>query len=375
MKERTEIKDSTMTKEIKKIDLTGVGREALCGLLSDMGMKPFRGKQVFQWIYKHAETSFEKMTILSKTDRDVLARKARIEIPTQGEHLSAPDGTEKFLYRMTDGHSVEGVLIPEEKRLTLCVSTQVGCAMGCAFCLTARGGLVRNLTASEIVGQILRVKKTLPEERSLTHIVLMGMGEPLSNYENTIEAVKILLDPMGTNFSKRKVTLSTCGLIPGIQRLAEDKIGINLAVSLNASDSPTRSRIMPMNKKYPMEELLKILKGYPLSGRCRITFEYVMIRGINDTLEDAKRLVKKLKGIRCKVNLIPYNPISGTDFAPPQRKQVEAFQQILHQGEYTAIIRESRGKEISAACGQLKEQGSGIRDQGLGIRKSSYQIN
>ena len=344
-----------MITKTEKIDLTGIGRDEICSILSEFGMKPFRGEQIFQWIHKHSEISFERMTNLSKRDREILNQRTQILVPALADRYYASDGTEKFLYRLTDGHTIEGVLIPDEKRLTLCVSTQVGCAMGCTFCLTGQGGLVRNLTASEIVGQILLIRRMLPD-RPLTHIVFMGMGEPLANYENTVQAVRILLDPMGADFSKRKITLSTCGLIPGIQRFAKEKIGINLAVSINASDSSSRDRIMPINRTYPLEDLLKVLRDYPLPVRNRITLEYVLIHGMNDSLEDAKRLTRILRGIRCKINLIPYNPVQGSGFVPPPRSQMQAFQDILLQSRFTVMIRESRGQEISAACGQLRER-------------------
>jgi 23S rRNA (adenine2503-C2)-methyltransferase len=342
-----------MTTETDMTDLTGMDRELLCRKLSDFGMKPFRGNQVFQWIHKRMEFSFHNMTDLSMADRGLLAQRARIQVPALSHVESASDGTEKYLFSLEDGHAVEGVLIPEEKRLTLCVSTQVGCAMGCTFCLTGKGGVVRNLKTFEIVGQVYLVQKLLSQDRPLTHLVLMGMGEPLANYENTLRAVRILLDPLGANFSKRKITLSTCGLIPGIQKLASEQTGINLAVSLNASDTSTRTRLMPINRKYPMDDLLRVLRSFPLPVRGRITFEYVLLRGLNDSLEDARRLVTLLSGIRCKINLIPYNPIPDCEFQPPSREQVEKFQNILLSANYTAIIRESRGQEISAACGQL----------------------
>lgn len=335
--------------------MAGIAPEELCQTLTSWGMKPFRGKQVFWWIHKRGEFRFENMTDLSLEDRELLVGRAYIEIPALSERCTASDGTEKFLFALGDGHTVEGVLIPEEKRLTLCVSTQVGCAMGCTFCLTGKGGLLRNLTSSEIAGQVLRVREGLPRERPLTHLVLMGMGEPLANYENALQAVRILLDPLGANFSKRRITLSTCGLVPGIRRLAGEDIGIHLAVSLNAADNRTRSRIMPINRKYPMEELLEALREYPLSKRSRITFEYVLILGVNDSPKDAERLALLLRDIRCKINLIPLNPVPGSPFQPPPQSGAEAFQQVLLNAKYTAPIRESRGREISAACGQLRE--------------------
>jgi 23S rRNA (adenine2503-C2)-methyltransferase len=228
--------------------------------------------------------------------------------------------------------------------------------MGCAFCLTARGGLVRNLTTSEIVGQVLIARELLGEGRMLSHIVLMGMGEPLANYDNTIRALRILLEPGGLDYSGRKITLSTSGLSPAILRLAGEDIGINLAVSLNASDSGIRDRLMPINRTYPMGDLLRTLRNYPLPPRRRITFEYVLISEVNDSVDDAKRLTGLLRGIPCKINLIPYNPIPETRFSPSSRKTVTAFQEVLLNAGYTAMIRESRGQEILAACGQLRER-------------------
>lgn len=360
-----------MTHETEMIDLSGIGRKKLCHILTELGLKAFRGEQVFQWIQKHGQFTFDQMTNLSIKDRALLSDKTRIGIPALVKHQKGSDGTEKFLFGLSDGHTIEGVMIPEEKRLTLCVSTQVGCAMECTFCLTGQNGFVRNLRTSEIVGQILLVQSLLPKETRLTHLVIMGMGEPLANYEQSIEAIRILLDPLGANFSKRKITLSTCGLIPGIQRLAKENLGIHLAVSLNASDSSTRDRLMPINHKYPMDSLLEVLKSYPLPARNRMTIEYVLIGGINDSIKDAKRLVSLLQGIRCKVNLIPFNEIPGLEYRPPPKEHVVAFQNVLLDSNLTAIVRESRGKEISAACGQLR--GSIHKNGGMHISQSSSQ--
>lgn len=228
--------------------------------------------------------------------------------------------------------------------------------MGCEFCLTAQGGLYRNLTTREIVGQVFLARQLLNGSPPLTHLVLMGMGEPLANYDNTLRAVKILLDPRGFDFSSRKITLSTAGVIPAIRRLFEEDIGIGLAVSLNASDSKTRDRLMPINRTYPMEDLLQTLRNLPIPKRRRITFEYVLIAGMNDTRDDAKRLARILRGIPCKINLIPYNPVPGIPFAAPPENCVARFQQALFGAGYTVFIRESRGSEILAACGQLRER-------------------
>jgi 23S rRNA (adenine2503-C2)-methyltransferase len=345
-----------MTPAPHKANLLGKTAEELTQLLSEMGMASFRGRQVFQWLYKYRCGSFPEMTNLAKKDRETLERTARIFKPKILERLQTPDGTEKFLYGMEDGHSVEGVLIPEEKRRTLCISTQVGCAMQCEFCLTGKSGLIRNLTSPEIVGEVLTVQDLLPPDNRITHLVIMGMGEPLANYEAVVRALRIFLDPAGFDFSNRKITLSTCGLVPAIEKLAHERLGINLAVSLNAADDETRNRIMPINRTYPLDLLLRTLHNFPLQRRRRITFEYVLLRGINDSREDALKLTRILRGILCKVNLIPFNPIAGSKFEPPARNEVEAFRDFLLAANYTAMIRESRGGEISAACGQLKEQ-------------------
>ncbi len=324
--------------------------------VSKLGMKPFRGRQICQWIYRHGADTFAQMTNLSKNDRAMLQRAAAFAKPEIVERRIASDGTEKYLFQMDDGHCVEGVMIPDGNRRTLCISTQVGCGMHCRFCSTGRNGLARNLRVSEIVGQVLAVQTTHPEGGSLSHIVLMGMGEPLANYDATVQAIRILLDPWGFDFSARKITLSTCGLVPAIQRLAGEGLGINLAVSLNAADDATRSLLMPVNEKYPLAELMKTLRRFPLPDRRRLTCEYVLIAKVNDSREDAVRLAQLLRGIACKINLIPLNPVPGSRYEAPSRDRIEAFQNRLLEEKYTALLRESRGAEIAAACGQLRER-------------------
>ncbi|NOY52219.1 MAG: 23S rRNA (adenine(2503)-C(2))-methyltransferase RlmN [Deltaproteobacteria bacterium] len=342
----------------EKPNLIGKPLKELTRNLTGMGMSSFRGRQVFQWIYKYRSTSFDEMTNLSRTDRSLLEKNARITRPTITECLRSADGTEKFLYRLEDGHTVEGVLIPETKRQTLCVSAQVGCAMNCRFCATGRNGLVRNLTAAEIIGEVLSAQDRV-QPRTLTHLVFMGMGEPLANYDAVVTALKILLDPAGCNFSNRKITLSTSGLVPGIRRLGREGLGINLAISLNATTDTTRDHLMPVNRQYPLEPLFESLRDFPLPKRRRITFEYVLLRGINDSSEDARRMIQLLEGIPAKINLIPYNAGTESNFAPPDRESMEDFRGILLRANYTVFIRESRGGEIAAACGQLRERMSG----------------
>ena len=320
--------------------------------LISLGMKRYRANQVYQWLYQKGAASFDEMTNLSKEERTALNEKVYISSLILIKKQTASDGTEKYLFELEDGNRIESVLIPDEKRLTLCISTQVGCSMGCRFCLTGKGGLKRDLEAHEIVDQALAVKGLL--NKRITNIVLMGMGEPLANYDNTIAALKILLDEKALNFSSRKVTLSTAGLIPQIDKLGKEGVKVNLAISLNAATDDVRNKIMPINKKYPIKELIACCKRFPLPKRRRITFEYVMLKDINDTKEDAERLCKLLKGVPCKVNLIPFNEYEGCEFKKPDEKSVERFREILIEHHIMSITRKSKGAEISAACGQLR---------------------
>ena len=320
--------------------------------LISLGMKRYRANQVYQWLYQKGAASFDEMTNLSKEERTALNEKVYISSLILIKKQTASDGTEKYLFELEDGNRIESVLIPDEKRLTLCISTQVGCSMGCRFCLTGKGGLKRNLEAHEIVDQALAVKGLF--NKRITNIVLMGMGEPLANYDNTIAALKILLDEKALNFSSRKITLSTAGLIPQIDKLGKEGVKVNLAISLNAATDDVRNKIMPINKKYPIKELIACCKRFPLPKRRRITFEYVMLKDINDTKEDAERLCKLLKGVPCKVNLIPFNEYEGCEFKKPDEKSVERFREILIEHHIMSITRKSKGAEISAACGQLR---------------------
>lgn len=334
-------------KNLKTFSLT-----ELEDFLTSLGMKKYRVSQVYQWLYQKGAASFDEMTNLSKEERQSLNEKAYISSLKLVKRQTASDGTEKYLFELEDGNRIESVLIPDKERLTLCISTQVGCAMGCRFCLTGKGGLKRNLEAHEIVDQVIAVRRLL--SKRITNIVLMGMGEPLANYDNTINALKILFDEKALNFSNRKITLSTAGLIPQIDKLGKEGITINLAISLNAATDDVRNKIMPINKKYPIKELIAACKRFPLPKRRRITFEYVMLKNINDTKEDAERLCKLLKGIPCKVNLIPFNEYEGSEFKKPDDNNVERFRGILMDRHIMAITRKSKGAEISAACGQLR---------------------
>ncbi|MBE9541039.1 MAG: 23S rRNA (adenine(2503)-C(2))-methyltransferase RlmN, partial [Proteobacteria bacterium] len=262
------------------------------------------------------------------------------------------DGTKKVLFELEDGNRIESVLIPEKNHFTACISSQVGCAMGCKFCLTARQGFIRNLKSSEIINQVIQIRELLDQPEKLTNIVFMGMGEPLANFEAVKKAVNNIISPDALNFSRRRVTLSTCGLVPEIERLGKD-LPINLAVSLNAGDDKTRNMLMPINKKYPLKKLIDTLKNFPLHKGRRITFEYILIRDINDRLSDATNLARLLKNIRAKINLIPFNRYDGSPFEEPDEKRILAFQDELIRKNYTVTIRKSKGADISAACGQL----------------------
>jgi 23S rRNA (adenine2503-C2)-methyltransferase len=296
----------------------------------------------------------DAMTSLPRALRELLASRVRIDRPEAVRVQHSLDGTRKYLFRLADGEEIESVLIPDDGRLTACISTQVGCPLACRFCLTGLMGLRRNLVAGEIVGQILALQDTMDESERISNVVLMGMGEPLLNFPQVERALRILSDEHGANFSPRRITLSTAGHVPGIQKLAASDLGVNLAVSLSATTDEVRDRIMPINRRWPIAELLKACRAYPLPNRRRLTFEYVMLDGVNDSREDAKRLVGLLRGNRCKINLIPFNTGSDLPDRASPRELVEAFQRILHDAGLTATIRESRGWDISAACGMLR---------------------
>jgi 23S rRNA (adenine2503-C2)-methyltransferase len=264
----------------------------------------------------------------------------------------ASDGCQKFLFALEDGNLIESVLIPEEDHYTLCLSSQVGCAQGCRFCLTARRGLIRNLTAGEIVNQILAVRDSLPVGRPLSNLVFMGMGEPLSNFSALVRALTVITAPWGLNFSSRRITVSTAGLAPLIPHLGAEARA-NLTVSLNAPDDDTRNKIMPINRRYPLHELISACRAFPLPRHRRITFAYVLLAGVNDALDKARQLAKLLRGFRAKINLIPFNRHPRLPYGPPPETRILEFQEILRQANYTVLIRESRGQEIGAACGQL----------------------
>ena len=320
--------------------------------ISSLGKEKFRARQIMKWLHQSGSLSFDDMTTLSRDFREKLSAIARIRRPEIVKILTSQDGTKKALLRLEDDLFIESVLIPGKSHWTICISTQAGCAMDCKFCLTARQGFKRNLKPSEIAGQLIALKHEMPEGINIKNIVMMGMGEPLANYENTLKTINILTCDFGLGISNRKITVSTCGLAPQIVQLGKD-ICINLAVSLNAPDDATRNKLMPVNKKYPLEVLLDACRRYPMPGRRLLTFEYILIDGVNSSVQDARKLSVLLKELRCKINLIVFNEYPGAPFKSPSLKDVQAFQQILLDRHFTTMLRKSKGSDILAACGQL----------------------
>jgi 23S rRNA (adenine2503-C2)-methyltransferase len=339
---------------IEKTDLKNLSPLELERFIASFGKERYRSMQILRWLYQKGVHSIEEMTSLSKNFRRQLNEVCIISTLHPLLVEEAKDGTKKFLFQLEDGNRIESVLIPDKKRLTLCLSAQVGCALGCRFCLTGKSGWKRDLTVSEILNQILSVRETLADRTSITNVVLMGMGEPLANYENVLKAIELMLHPDAFKFSSRRVTLSTAGLLPELERLAKEKMQFRLAVSLNASEEEARSHLMPINRLYPLKQVLEVCRNFPLRPRARITFEYVLLEGMNDSPQDAKRLIRILRGIPSKINLIPLNEAPGISFKRPSEEKVKRFQKILMEAGLTAIVRTSKGTEISAACGQLQ---------------------
>ncbi len=366
-----------------KRNLIGLDKHELKQLVVEHGFEPFRSKQLWHWIYHRGETDFERMSTITKDQRKKLADAFVVERPRIDRHQKSFDGTQKWLLEFEDGNKVEAVHIPETDRGALCVSSQVGCTLTCSFCHTGTMKLVRNLQAGEIISQVMVARDGLgewpvssssrsgdrhsPERASLheqeasagstpllSNIVMMGMGEPLFNYEHVAKALTIIMDGEGISISKRKITLSTSGVVPMIERCGKE-LGVNLAISLHAVCDDLRNELVPLNKKYPIKELLDACRNYPgVSNARRITFEYVMLKGVNDSDADAYALCKLLKGIHAKVNLIPFNPWPGSKYECSSNNRIRAFGEILNEHGYSSPVRTPRGRDILAACGQLK---------------------
>jgi 23S rRNA (adenine2503-C2)-methyltransferase len=318
----------------------------------------FRATQLYKSVYQRWITDFDQMTDLPKPLRASLAQDWDLRLPEIARRFDSVDGTRRYLIKLQDGEMAEAVYIPEENRNTICISSQVGCALACTFCLTGQLGLIRNLTAGEIVTQAMVAQRDNLswEQRDSFNIVMMGMGEPLHNYDNVMKALRILHDDNGMNMSMSRITLSTAGLLPAIERLADEPIIPNLAISLTGATNDKRNELMPINRKYPIEKLLAAVRRFPLKHRQRVTFEYVLLKGLTDSSEDAHNLVRLLKGMRAKVNLIPLNEADELQYSRPSDAAVQRFQQILVDNHISAFVRKNRGNDISAACGQLKKK-------------------
>ncbi len=341
------------------VDLGGLERQEMADFVESLGHKRFHATQIYRWLWKRGVTTFADMTDLPRALRQVLDETATIATPVSVTHAVSEDGTQKFVLRLGDGKQIESVFIPDTPAQTFCISTQVGCAMGCAFCLTGKMGLVRHLSAAEIAGQVRVLADALALRESRFNIVLMGMGEPLHNYDATMKALRILHDEEGLSINPRRVTLSTVGLVPMLDKLANEPLMPNLAVSLHATTEEQRAAIVPPTKKYSLHDIIEACKRFPVAKRGRITFEYVLLDGVNDSPEDARRLVKLLSGVKAKVNLIPLNAAAGIPFERPSDARVSRFARILAAKDLAVSVRKSRGRDIRAACGQLIVEGQG----------------
>jgi 23S rRNA (adenine2503-C2)-methyltransferase len=344
--------------ENRNTNLLGLDRAGMESFFESIGEKKFRATQVLKWIHQMGVTDFQQMNNLSKDLRNRLSATSCIQNLHVAKDLISKDGTRKWLLQLHDGNNIEAVFIPEDDRGTLCVSSQVGCALDCSFCSTGRQGFNRNLTAAEIISQVWLASQLLDEEkkpgRKITNVVMMGMGEPLLNFENTIIAVRIMMDDFAYGLSKRRVTVSTAGVVPAMDRLG-DTLDMRLAVSLHATNDELRDELVPVNKKYPLKELMAACRRFidKQNTRSRITFEYVMLDGINDKPEHARELIRLLKGIPTLMNLIPFNPFEGSGYSTSSKKAITRFREILHASGMTTVVRKTRGDDIDAACGQL----------------------
>ena len=358
---------------LQKINLVGLSFGELEAKVMALGLPKFRAKQVWRWIWRHGLTNFDEMSDLSKPVRELLGMQFSADRPAVSKRLQSVDGTIKWLMRFPDGNEAECVYIPDKTRGTLCISSQVGCTLTCSFCHTGTQKLVRNLTVAEICGQVLLAMDELDDwpsgkpERRLTNIVLMGMGEPLFNYDNVSKAVRIIMSGEGVAISKRRITLSTSGVVPEIKRCGED-LGVNLAISLHATRDDLRNELVPINRKYPLAELVDACRNYPgLSNARRITWEYVMLDGINDSEDDCRALLALIRGIPSKLNLIPFNPWPGSPYICSPDERIDAFARRALNAGYASPVRAPRGRDILAACGQLKSESQRARRQKTGV--------
>ena len=374
-----DVKPLEQNKNLFKRNIVGMSRSELSEALLSIGTETknikMRQNQIWSWVYQKGIKDFNLMSNISKEYRGVLNKSLTITRPTVTKQLISKDGTRKYLLRLQDGNEIEAVYIPEKNRGTLCISSQVGCTLNCSFCYTGTQKLVRNLTSADIIGQILVVRDDLNEwpynsmpkdkKRQISNVVMMGMGEPLYNYNSVKEALKIIMDNEGIALSKRRITLSTSGVVPEITK-AGNEIGCLLAISFHATTDSVRDKLVPINKKWNIKKLLAALREYPtLSNSQRITFEYVMLKGVNDSDADAKRLVKLIAGIPAKINLIPFNPWPGSPYERSTKQRINSFADIVNKAGYASPVRSPRGEDIMAACGQLKSESTKIKKTSL----------
>ncbi|OGL00761.1 MAG: 23S rRNA (adenine(2503)-C(2))-methyltransferase [Candidatus Rokubacteria bacterium RIFCSPHIGHO2_12_FULL_73_22] len=341
---------------MSRVNLAGLLPSELEDLAVELGASRYRGRQLAAWVYRKGVFDLEAMTDLPKDFRERLTERAVIEVPEPERVTVSQDGSRKLVFLLADGRRVSAVLMPDDDRMTLCVSTQVGCGFECRFCLTGVMGFERNLTPAEIVGQVLAANRLLAPAQRVTHVVFMGMGEPLANYGALVTSLRILTDArLGVGYSPRRITVSTVGLVPGIEKLGREGLRVNLAISLHAATDEVRTRLMPVNRAFGLAALMAALRRYPLAPRQRIFFEYVLLDGVNDSPEDARQLARLLRGLRAKVNLIPFNDWDGAEFRRPPLPRILAFQSVLLDAGITTTVRWSKGEDIGAACGQLRE--------------------
>ena len=341
---------------MSRVNLAGLLPSELEDLAVELGASRYRGRQLAAWVYRKGVFDLEAMTDLPKDFRERLTERAVIEVPEPERVTVSQDGSRKLVFLLADGRRVSAVLMPDDDRMTLCVSTQVGCGFECRFCLTGVMGFERNLTPAEIVGQVLAANRLLAPAQRVTHVVFMGMGEPLANYGALVTSLRILTDArLGVGYSPRRITVSTVGLVPGIEKLGREGLRVNLAISLHAATDEVRTRLMPVNRAFGLAALMAALRRYPLAPRQRIFFEYVLLDGVNDSPEDARQLARLLPGLRAKVNLIPFNDWDGAEFRRPPLPRILAFQSVLLDAGITTTVRWSKGEDIGAACGQLRE--------------------
>jgi 23S rRNA (adenine2503-C2)-methyltransferase len=337
----------------RRPNLFGIDREALVRLAGELGEPEYRARQIYSWLYRRRVKSLDEMTDLSRAFRDQLAASHDLRWPVVVERSRSTDGTVKYLFRLDDGATIESVYIPEDRRRTICISTQAGCPLKCGFCLTGIAGYKRNLKPWEILGQVAVVMSEAPVERKAWNVVVMGMGEPLLNYEATVHALRILMDPEGFAVAPKKLTLSTVGILPALEKLMAEPVRPNLAISLHAPSARLRAELMPIEQKYPLEDVIAAAQRYPIPRGGMVTYEYVLLGGVNDRPAHARELVQLLRGSRAKVNLIPLNPAPDIPFSPPTPQAVDAFAGILAAAHITVSVRRPRGQDILAACGQL----------------------